>query len=66
MKEIIDINTCRIFMEYTKLRLKHEIVFLRRNVYISTYVNICNLSKTPVRSRLPRFTMKNGDPQIIL
>ena len=34
MKEIININTCRNFIEYAKLKLKHNIVFLGAYQYI--------------------------------
>lgn len=51
MKKIINIITCRNFMENAKLKLKHDIVFLRANGYMWMYVNICNVSKTPVGSQ---------------
>ena len=53
VKETININTCRNFMEYTKLKLKQDIVFLRTNgyIYIYIYINICKVSKTPVGSQ---------------
>ena len=47
----INIITCRNFMENAKLKLKHDIVFLRTNGYMWMYVNICNVSKTPVGSQ---------------
>ena len=34
IKEIININTCRNFMEYAKLKLKHDIILLRTNGYM--------------------------------
>ena len=34
MKKIINIITCKNFMENAKLKLKHDIVFLRTNGYI--------------------------------
>ena len=40
VKETININTCRNFMEYTKLKLKQDIVFLRTNGYIYIYIYI--------------------------
>ena len=34
MKEIINTNTCRNFIEYAKLEFKHDIVFLGAYEYI--------------------------------
>ena len=38
-------------MENAKLKLKHDIVFLRTNGHMWMYVNICNVNKTPVGSQ---------------
>ena len=38
MKEIMNINTCRNFFEYAKLKLKHDIVFLTTYGYMLIFV----------------------------